>query len=125
MAKNSVQVVEINEGKKIEWKQNGYQLSFRDEDLAIRCDTRQRDYPIQIDISLDDNGNLITGVGNYYVAQILIPAIKYEYVEVEDDDEERESKQNTMNGDDKTERVALPLDMSDVVLTLWAVGNIA
>ena len=117
---NSVQVIEKNEGPKIAWSQKDSKLIFGDDDLAIRCDTRQRDYPVHVDICADDDGNLITGVGRYYIAQIDIPAAKYE---------EREAEQLSMaemDGDayaDAVERERLPLDMADVVLTLWDVSG--
>lgn len=119
---NSVQVIEKNEGPKIAWSQKDSKLIFGDDDLAIRCDTRQRDYPVHVDICADDDGNLITGVGRYYIAQIDIPAAKYE---------EREAEQLSMaemDGDayaDAVERERLPLDMADVVLTLWDVSGYA
>lgn len=117
---NSVQVIEKNEGPKIAWSQKDSKLIFGDDDLAIRCDTRQRDYPVHVDICADDDGNLITGVGRYYIAQIDIPAAKYE---------EREAEQLSMaemDGGayaDAVERERLPLDMADVVLTLWDVSG--
>lgn len=80
---NSVQVIEKNEGPKLAWSQKDSKLIFGDDDLAIRCDTRQRDYPVHVDICADDDGNLITGVGRYYIAQIDIPAAKYEEREAE------------------------------------------
>lgn len=107
----NVQVVEKNTGTKIEWRQSNLKLIFGDDDLAIRCDTRQRDWPVHVDVCADDDGNLVIGVGTgrYYVAQIDIPAIEY-------------SDTETDNGE--TERTALPLDMSKVVLTLWSIDDL-
>ena len=54
-AKKNVQVVEKNTGTKIDWKQSGNKLIFGDDDLSIRCDTRQRDWPVQVDICADED----------------------------------------------------------------------
>ena len=61
-AKKNVQVVEKNTGTKIDWKQSGNKLIFGDDDLSIRCDTRQRDWPVQVDICADEDRNLVIGV---------------------------------------------------------------
>lgn len=100
---NSVQVIEKNEGTKIEWEQNGTKLYFDDE-IMINVSKYRKDWDVSVDICRDRSGNLTLGAENAlrYVAQVDIPAITYE------EDEEHN-------------KVALPLDMSDVVLTLWSV----
>lgn len=110
---NPIQIVEKNVGTKIAVEQRGKKIAFGDDDLVIRCDNRQRDIPVTVDICADDNGNLVigVGVGRYYVAQVDIPAI--EYIEVEDD--------TTENG---THLEPVPLDMGDVVVTLWSIDDI-
>lgn len=110
---HNIQIVEKNEGTKIAVEQNGVKIIFGDDDLSIRCDTRQRDIPVTVDICADDNGNLVVGVGTgrYYVAQVDIPAIQY--TEVEDE---------TKEGSTHEERV--PLDMGDVVVTLWSIDDL-
>ena len=111
---NKVKVIEKNEGPKIQWTQKGYKLIFGDDDLSIRCDTRQRDYPVHVDICADDDGNLVTGMGKYYIAQVDIPAAEYEETEpVEPVDGEA----------DGITRERLPLDMGKVELTLWDVSG--
>ena len=112
---NKVKVIEKNEGPKIAWRQNGTKLIFGDDDLSIRCDTRQRDYTVHVDICADDDGNLVTGMGRYYIAQIDIPAAKYTEAEPVEHEEE--------TGMEGAERERLPLDMGDVVLTLWDVSG--
>ena len=108
---NSVQIVEKNPGTKIEWRQSNFKLIFGDDDLAIRCDTRQRDWLVHVDVCADDDGNLVIGVvtGRYYVAQIDIPAIEYT---------------ETENESGEMVRTALPLDMSKVILTLWSIDDL-
>lgn len=125
--KSKVQVIEKNEGAKIAWAQNGNKLVFGDDELAIRCDTRQRDYPTHVDVCADDDGNLVigVGVGRYYVAQIDIPAIKYKETEIpaEGTGEEIDAGESGMNSGPQILREAQPIDMSEVVLTLWSVDD--
>lgn len=126
MAKK-VQVLEKNEGTKIAFSQKDVKLIFGDDDLAIRCDTRQRDYPVHVDVCADDDGNLILGTGRYYVAQVDIPAA--EYVETEPDASEVEAvaeidtDEERMNGTPSVQRERQPIDMSTVVVTLWSVDD--
>lgn len=126
-AKKNVQVVEKNTGTKINWKQSGNKLIFGDDDLSIRCDTRQRDWPVQVDICADEDGNLVIGVGKgrYYVAQIEIPPIAYVETEIEAAEGE-DSADGTMDGENRNsvKREALPLDMSEVTLMLWSMDNL-
>jgi hypothetical protein len=113
MAKaKSVQLVEKNEGTKIAFSQSGTKLYFGDEDIMINAAKYQRDWPVQVDICADDNRNLVVGVGagRYYVAQVDIPATEYE-------------EQETGEGEEKTS-VAKEIDMSGVVVTLWAVDEL-
>lgn len=128
MAKaNKVQVLEKNKGTKIAWEQNGNKLIFGDEDLSIRCDTRQRDYPVHVDICADDDSNLVIGVGagRYYVAQVDIPAITYIETVVEPEETGDTPAEDGDNmGRSNIEREAQPLNMADVVLTLWSVDDL-
>ena len=125
---NKVQVTEKNEGAKIAWQQSGNKLIFGDDDLSIRCDTRQRDYPVHVDVCADDDGNLVigVGVGRYYVAQVDIPPITYTETEVEtavpagagpEDEAARGMRTNIV-------REPQPINMADVVLTLWSLDDL-
>lgn len=115
MATNKIQVVEKNEGRKIEYRQSGTKIIFGDDDLSLRCDTRQRDWAVHTDICADKDGNLVIGVGTglYYVAQIDIPPIQYEPAEPV-----------TEMGEDKPAPKPLPIDMGEVVLTLWSLDDL-
>lgn len=108
---SKIQVVEKNEGAKIAYEQSGTRIFFGDEDLMLNVSKYQRDYPLQVDICKDGYGNLVIGPGLWYVAQIDIPAIKYEPVE----------EPVEMGGDTPAPK-PLPIDMSEVVLTLWALN---
>lgn len=112
MAEHNIQIIEKNEGTKIAVRQNGKKVIFGDDDLSIRCDTRQRDVVNVVDVCEDQNGELVigVGVGRYYVAQVEIPPVQYQ--EVEDETEE-----------DGTHLEPIPLDMGDVIVILWSIDH--
>ena len=113
---SKVQVIEKNEGAKISWRQSGTKLIFgEDDDLIINCATRQKDWPVHADISLDEDGNLVVGTGRYYLAQVDIPA--REYADVPNEDEIAEG---TTAG---THPEPQPIDMEKVELTLWGMDG--
>ncbi len=104
-------VKEKNAGEKIPYSVSKTKIDFDDGMLVLKLDRYQKDWPVHKDICMDEDGDLTMGVGEglYYVAEIDIPAKEYE--ETEPDDEESVAAK------------ALPLDMSKVVLTLWAIEN--
>ena len=112
MAKTkNVQVVDKNDGQKIQWEQSGEFLSFADGALALKVGAYQGDEERTVDILFDRQGNLVIGAesGIRYVAQVVIPAAVYE----EHTEGEGEEAQ--------TIREKLPIDMGDVVLVLWSI----
>lgn len=128
MAKK-VQVLEKNEGTKIAFSQKDVKLIFGDDDLAIRCDTRQRDYPVHMDVCADDDGNLIIGAGRYYVAQVDIPPAVYVETEItpaavaEQAEAGGSEYESGANGMPSVQRERQPINMSEVVVTLWSVDD--
>ena len=120
-----VTVKEINEGRKIAWKQDGTKLTFGDDELMVNCAAYQRDWPVHLDICGDADGNLVigTGTGRYYVAQVDIPAREYaepepvEAVALAEGDAGADTQQSAM-------AEPLPLEMSGVTLTLWAIDGL-
>jgi len=104
----SMQVIEKNEGPKIAYEENGTKVTLGDDELMINVAKYQRDWPVHIDICSNRDKQLVigTGEGLYYVAQLDIPEIKY--TEPENEEETPEP---------------LPIDMKDVVLTLWSLEN--
>lgn len=104
----SVQVIEKNEGPKIDFEQSGTKLFFGDDEIMINCAKYQKDWPVEVDICSDRYGNLTVGAesGMRYVAQIAIPKAEYEPHEEGDEDPP----------------VQIPLNMGDVVLTLWSIA---
>lgn len=127
-----VKVVEINEGRKINWKQSTTKLTFGDDELMVNCASYQRDWPVHLDICGDKDGNLVIGVGTgrFYAAQIDIPARKYtEPQPIETPvDYEAENRAAETDGMEQREEFTppepLPLEMSDVTLTLWAIDGL-
>ena len=103
-------IVEKNEGRKIEYEVNGTKVCF-DDDLTINLAKRQEDYDVHIDICFDKDKNLVIGTaaGRAYVAEIDIPA--REYIEHEPAAEDKEAEPPT----------PVPLDMNNVTLSLWAI----
>lgn len=100
---NGVNVIEKNEGPKIEWEQNNTKLFFGDDEIMVNCAKYQKDWPVHVDICKDRAGNLTIGTAGAlrYVAEIDIPQAAY--------------------SEDEEERTQLPIDMSEVDLTLWSI----
>ena len=100
---SKIEVIEKNEGKKIEWEQSGTRLYFGDDELMLNAAKYQKDWPVSVDVCKDRAGNLTIGTESAlrYVAQVEIPAAQYT--------------------EDAENREQLPLDMGDVTLTLWSI----
>ena len=117
-----MKIIEINEGAKIPYEVDGTKICF-DDDLTVNLAKRQEDWATHIDLCSDKDGSLVIGAprGNFYVAQIDIPAREYEETEVVDEHGEQ------IDGDTqpamKVERKPIPLNMDNVTLTLWALEN--
>ncbi len=117
-----MKVIEMNEGAKIPYEVNGNKITFNDE-IMLNLEKKEADADVHIDISTDDFGGLITGIGRDYVAQIDIPARAYEEIESEDA-ENAEGTDSTgdspaMSGGN-TIRVPVPFSMDRVTLSLFA-----
>lgn len=97
---------EKNAGRKIEYEVSGNRITF-DDDLSLNLQKREEDEHTHIDICRTATRELIIGAGGArrYVAEIDIPARRY--IETEEDGE--------------PVREAVPFDMDNVTLTLWAI----
>lgn len=117
-----MKVIEMNEGVKIPYEVNGNKITFNDE-IMLNLEKKEADADVHIDISTDDFGGLITGIGRDYVAQIDIPARAYEEIESEDA-ENTEGTDNTGDSpamsSSNTIRVPVPFSMDRVTLSLFA-----
>jgi hypothetical protein len=108
-------IVEKNEGPKIEYEvQNTAtkkKITF-DDDLTINLIKREEDWAVHIDVCYDEDDCLVLGTaaGRRYVAEIDIPARRYNE-EADPDDPE------------KTILVPVPLDLDLVTLSLWSIED--
>ena len=130
-----MKVVELNEGRKIEYELNGTKLDFADGTLTVNLAKYQRDSDITKTVIGDKDGNLLlidkpdtlpekNADGRFYVAIVEIPATEYEEVEVEGEAENEvmaaaEVADENDNAEDTTpkthiERKAKPLDTDKV-----------
>lgn len=133
-------VIELNEGRKVEYELRGTKLDFADGTLTMNLAKYQRDYPVTKTITGDAEGNLLIDGSDsrFYVAEVEIPAIEYEDVEVEGEaenatataaveDAEKTEEETTPAEDTapKThiERKAKPLNTDDVTLRLWSIED--
>lgn len=126
-AKGNVQVIEKNEGTKIPYRVSGTKIFFgEDDDLMLNLAKRQREYPVDVDICADGDGNLVigTGVGRDYVAQVQIPAYKYAEPEEKPDGGTDGAESGAASGGADAQREPLPIDMADVTVALWSVDGI-
>ncbi len=107
-------IIHKNDGAKIPYTVNGSKITFDDE-VMYNLAKYERDEASHIDLCRDKFGNLVSGVipgsAERYVAQIDIPARRYNYVADGVD----------ADGNPKQKQVAVPLDMERVTLTLWSV----
>lgn len=107
-------IIHKNEGTKIPYTVSGSKITFDDE-VMYNLTKYARDDASHIDLCRDKFGNLVSGVipgtAERYVAQIDIPARRYNYVPDGVDED----------GNPKQKQVAEPLDMECVTLTLWSV----
>ena len=102
-----------NEGNYAAYSYNGTVLVFRNGELTLDLARFQRDYPVNVTVSEDDAGNLVTGVSRRYVAEIAIPAKR-----------KTAEKTGSVNpfGFPIIRRVHNQFNAEDVVLTLWAIN---
>ncbi len=110
-----MQIIEKNEGNKIAFEENGTMVFLGDNELMLNASKYQRDWPVHIDVCSNRDNQFVVGTGEglYYVAQLDIPAAKYtEPPEVEPE-----------YGMDGESPKLIPIDMSEVILTLWSIEN--
>ncbi len=108
-----MEIIEMNEGKKIGYELEGTTLWIGDA-IAVRLPKLQTDDLVTKDICADSDGNLVMGLGYNYVAQIEIPAKEYEYIEGEPDAE----------GKATVNKVQKAFDITKVKLTLWSIEEV-
>ena len=121
-----MKVIEANEGRKVEYEENGSWLNF-DDQISLNLKKMEADHDVHVDITADAFGRLQTGEGVYYVAQLTIPARQYEETEIENPDYV-ELTEDEETGDPGawhvnrtiTKKDPVPFSMDNVTLTLYA-----
>lgn len=121
-----MKVIEANEGRKVEYEENGSWLNF-DDQISLNLKRMEADHDVHVDITADAFGRLQTGEGVYYVAQLTIPARQYEETEIENPDymEPSEDEEADEFGAGHVSRTItkknpVPFSMDNVTLTLYA-----
>lgn len=104
-----VKTQDANTGPKIPLTTRGSKITFND-DLQLDLAKRERDYEVKIDVCEDRDGNLTTGIGERYVAQIIIPPKQYNDVLDGTDSE----------GNPRIVKEPVPFSMTNVEVTLFA-----
>ncbi len=77
--------------------------------IEIDLEQEQKDSQVIMDICMK-NGELAVGLGDTYVASVIIPPAKYELVETDELDE---------NGNPIYSMNKIPLDLESIELILW------
>ena len=103
-----MQIKEIQPAPHIEYDLTGNTLTIGG--LAVNLASAQGDTEQIIDICRNVAGSLICGMGDAYVASILIPPAKY-HTEITDETD--------ANGSAIYEQIKEPLDTNAVKLLLW------
>ena len=120
-------VIEMNDGRNVDYALRKTKLTFAEGALTIDLARYQRDYTVTKDIMADGDGNLLVGAnGRYYVAQVEIPPIEYEETVVEAEPmpaAEGEDQDGGTETRTTVERTAKPLDTDEVTLRLWSVAG--
>lgn len=121
-----MKVIEANEGRKVEYEENGSWLNF-DDQISLNLKRMEADHDVHVDITADAFGRLQTGEGVYYVVQLTIPARQYEETEIENPDyvepgegEEADEFSGGHVNQTITKKDPVPFSMDNVTLTLYA-----
>lgn len=120
----NIKVVKKTPGKYLAYRVSGAEkIVLGDDDLTIKLSSRERDEEVTLDITMDKEHGLMMGTGGdaeSYVAQVVIPARRYEEQEQEQtgfapgaEGEDGEATRTVMVP------VALPFDISLCTLILW------
>ncbi len=106
----------------IDYETTKKSITFGDEDLSINLKTRERDYDVTIDICADWTGALVASSGAdsmRYIAQVLIPARKYDEVEKPNPNYNPDAEDNTRGAETIKQLVPMPFNIDNCTLTLW------
>lgn len=110
----TIQVVEVQQEPHIEYAvSGGKKITFGDDELMVNLATRERDFPVMLDICMDKDDGLVLGTGGArnYVAQVEIPAREYDIADGPEDEQ----------GNIAEIPVPVAFDISRCTLYLWKV----
>lgn len=114
-----IQVIEKNEGTKLNYEVVGTKLFLGDDEIMVNLAKYEKDEPVHIDVVRNWDGALATSIGKNddlsYAAQIDIPARAYT---------EKVEKVPAMDGEgevEQTTKIPVKFDISRCTLTLWAI----
>lgn len=113
-----IQVIEKNEGTKLDYEVVGTKLFLGDDEIMVNLAKYEKDEPVHIDVVRNWDGALATSIGKNdddlsYAAQIDIPARAYT---------EKVEKVPAMDGEgevEQTTKIPVKFDISRCTLTLW------
>lgn len=101
-------ILSKNKGKKIAYTENDTTVTLGNNEMSLDLANYEDDEPVHLTICFTKRGTLTLGNDGFtYVAEIDIPARRYQEIP---DPEDEEGSQT----------VPIPLDMNTVTLTLWA-----
>lgn len=116
--------IHMTEGNYIPYTTTAKSITF-DDDVSINLQKREADEDVTIDICYNIDKELTVGVkgdSESYVAQVLIPARQYK-TETTDNpnfDSTRDTD-DTTNPKTITEKVAVPFDIENCTVSLFAI----
>ena len=108
-----IQVIEKNEGTKLDYEVVGTKLFLGDDEIMVNLAKYEKDEPVHIDVVATSIGKNDDDLS--YAAQIDIPARAYT---------EKVEKVTAMDGEgevEQTTKIPVKFDISRCTLTLWAI----
>lgn len=112
----------VTEGRHIEYVTTKKSITFGDEDLMLNLRNREQDEDVMIDICMDRDGYLLVGCdsAHRYVAQVQIPARKYNEVEMDNPDYDPEKPAGEDNPEKIITREPVAFDTKNCTIYLYA-----
>jgi hypothetical protein len=106
-----IKVVEKTPGTYIKYAVDGSKITFGEDELTINLAVRERDYEVNLDICKDSENGLVLGTGcaEEYLAQVVIPARRYDMADNGEDE----------NGEPLSIPLPVTFDISLCTLILW------
>jgi hypothetical protein len=114
----AIKIKEMNAGNKVAWTVQDKTITFGEEGNQVSIDlaAQEKDIPVTVTISSNEEGKLVDGLSLRYVANILIPPRRFM------------RKPTVITNADGTTMTSilstpLPIDLNRITLQLWAVSG--